>query len=517
MIEQSLLISILIGLVFILAFFLIRNKKEYDQQLSKIKDEQEENERKRESKKAEIKSLISDHLQSSSSPPNQSTLELQTKKSEIQNRENILSPETNQKQKEEIIENNNLSNSKSNRISSKSEIILKNKTTSSLFSEKNTNTTIPTTTTTAPTSPPLLVKTPSMFAFRTPTNSSIVENIVMDRSGEVLGGRTILKLDSYSKQSGMLSGAPNFRQCLSQDFPVFGVGQPTEFGVRTVANHLSYKNRSITTTSSINTNTNSSSTLPQIYWFNLREEPVVYINKRPFVLREVERPLANISILSGVSSERLEKMEERLRLDVLEESKKYFGNILIHDEESGDVFPCWEAANETTVQTPRQVMDQFVSEGLKLTFHRMPTTPEQPFKAPQFEIAVKGFIDHVHRLENASVVFNCQIGKGRSTLGMVTTVLLMVFANENRYQKFFIEKNSLIPIQPVDQDISSSSSSSPATARNSELRKKAQQYKPISDLVRILKDGASLKRIVDGAVDSCGFPVNLRDMIDKQL
>ena len=37
----------------------------------------------------------------------------------------------------------------------------------------------------------------------------------------------------------------------------------------------------------------------RVQWINLREEPVVYVNSRPFVLRELEQPFANMSDFQG--------------------------------------------------------------------------------------------------------------------------------------------------------------------------------------------------------------------------
>ena len=68
-----------------------------------------------------------------------------------------------------------------------------------------------------------------------------------------------------------------------------------------------------------------------ILWINLREEPLIYINNRPFVLREMEHPLSNMGTYSGLSSSRLQDMETRLKEDVLKEAKEH-GNILVHDE-----------------------------------------------------------------------------------------------------------------------------------------------------------------------------------------
>ncbi len=53
----------------------------------------------------------------------------------------------------------------------------------------------------------------------------------------------------------------------------------------------------------------------KVVWFNLREESVVYINGRPFVLREAARPFNNLLEYAGIDRDRVEKMELRLRED----------------------------------------------------------------------------------------------------------------------------------------------------------------------------------------------------------
>jgi hypothetical protein len=55
-------------------------------------------------------------------------------------------------------------------------------------------------------------------------------------------------------------------------------------------------------------------------WFNMREEPMVYINGLPFVLREQQRPMKNLQEYAGIDAERLERMEARLKQDVLAEA-----------------------------------------------------------------------------------------------------------------------------------------------------------------------------------------------------
>jgi hypothetical protein len=58
--------------------------------------------------------------------------------------------------------------------------------------------------------------------------------------------------------------------------PVYGVGNPTIDGVRHVLRRVNDGGRR------------------PVLWQNMREEPVVYINGKPFVLREVERPFKNM-------------------------------------------------------------------------------------------------------------------------------------------------------------------------------------------------------------------------------
>lgn len=59
---------------------------------------------------------------------------------------------------------------------------------------------------------------------------------------------------------------------------------------------------------------------------------VVYLNGSPYVLREYADPLQNMSTFLGINSVRLEKVEERLKLDVLKEAKALGGLLLVHQE-----------------------------------------------------------------------------------------------------------------------------------------------------------------------------------------
>lgn len=100
------------------------------------------------------------------------------------------------------------------------------------------------------------------------------------RTGAVLGSQTVLKSDHCPGCQNLslperIEGAPNFREVL--EFSVYGVGNPTIDGIRSVIQRIG-----------------SSRAGCPVFWHNMREEPVIYINGKPFVLREVERPYKNM-------------------------------------------------------------------------------------------------------------------------------------------------------------------------------------------------------------------------------
>lgn len=100
------------------------------------------------------------------------------------------------------------------------------------------------------------------------------------RKGEVLGSQTVLKSDhcpgcQNTTLPERVEGAPNFREV--PGFPVYGVANPTIDGILSVIQRIGSSKRG-----------------RPVFWHNMREEPVIYINRKPFVLREVERPYKNM-------------------------------------------------------------------------------------------------------------------------------------------------------------------------------------------------------------------------------
>lgn len=141
--------------------------------------------------------------------------------------------------------------------------------------------------------------------------SPVPEHIVEHRTGSVLLKDTILKSDHFpgiaiairtegkkmhsaaccavtecdsgwcagchnTKLKPLLEGCPNYRQV--DGLPVFGVAVPTGRGLRAMLDKLA-GDLPVGTT---------------VYWNNMREEPLIYISGRPFVVRERGNPFMNL-------------------------------------------------------------------------------------------------------------------------------------------------------------------------------------------------------------------------------
>lgn len=135
---------------------------------------------------------------------------------------------------------------------------------------------------------------------------SLPANVYVEkREGNILSRGMILKSDHFPHKSVNLDinivGSPNYRQI--KPSPICGVGQPTVSGIHTMLNMVRAQKRNGI----------------HVGWINLREEPVVYISSRPFVLREFESPMQNMSDFMGISASRLMEIEAELKSDILRE------------------------------------------------------------------------------------------------------------------------------------------------------------------------------------------------------
>ncbi|KAG2359074.1 inositol hexakisphosphate-domain-containing protein [Suillus spraguei] len=345
-----------------------------------------------------------------------------------------------------------------------------------------------------------------------------VKQVVVNRSGSILSASTILKSDFFSNLQKMslperIEGSPNFRRVPltlklassrasspidpADEKMLCGSGMPTVQGLRRALARVDAD--------------------PQghnmVYWTSLREEPVLYIAGRPHVLRIVDKPLENVEA-TGVTTAMVEAMEERLKKDVIREARMGDGRILLHDEleERPGVFsiiPIWETVDEEDIMTPRDVFDLMAKEGFKVSatflnyqinYDRVAITDEQ---APLPD-ALSQLLERVRSgyPEADDFIFNCQMGRGRTTTGMVTACLISTTMNWQGEENYIDghEDPDSVEYDSID-------------GPSEEQAYRQGEYKTILQLVGVLSHGKIAKRLTDRAIDLMQDVQNLRKSI----
>lgn len=320
-------------------------------------------------------------------------------------------------------------------------------------------------------------------SFRSPQlKSSVSEDVavVQGRSGTVLGPNTILKIDHWQDSSALcksneiackVPGAPNFRKIDQFNSPhrIYAVAQPTQAALESILESVS----------------TALPTPRRIVWINVREEPLLYINGEPYVLRDQYASLRNIKAYTGIAASRLEQMEIRLKEDVLAESRAHLGRILLHSEGvERDLLPIWESVKDVSTMRDLFALNSTLSRKYPhLEYYRVPITAEEAPEPADFDTFLKILTAEEDGGTHGSVfIFNCQMGLGRSTMGSVIGMEILGI---------------------------------PAGIDNHSVSGSLIHYKVITNLIRMLKSGNEAKRLVDMFIDqAAGGFINLRSNIE---
>lgn len=234
--------------------------------------------------------------------------------------------------------------------------------------------------------------------------------LVKTRQGSVLSRGFILKTDYYPSGRALdldidVGGAPNFRQNRSA-MNVFGVAQPRVSGVKALLSLLQCRPGLVNPS--------------KCHWFSTREEPIVYLSGRPYVLRDSASPRDGVTLTDR--TENLEAIERRLKADIVAEAAKFSGVILTHSElDNGDIIPSWTAVDAKTVRTQQEVMEDLKTEGWSVEYHRIPITPDRPIENNYLD----AFLDVIKSTDpfETPLVFSCGAGIVRTTFAMVARKL----------------------------------------------------------------------------------------------
>lgn len=139
----------------------------------------------------------------------------------------------------------------------------------------------------------------------------------------------------------------------------------------------------------------------------------------------------------GISAERLEVIEERLRDDVVSELHSFGGKyvdilpprflivdmtirLLLHTETpDGSVIPVWEEVRPGDVAVMKDVMSacKLSYDDVDVYYRRVPITAERPPDFSDFSDLIAVMVGP--NMTHTPIVVNDQLGRGRSTLTSV--------------------------------------------------------------------------------------------------
>mmetsp|Transcript_8636 Transcript_8636/g.23207 ORF Transcript_8636/g.23207 Transcript_8636/m.23207 type:complete len:590 (-) Transcript_8636:439-2208(-) len=288
----------------------------------------------------------------------------------------------------------------------------------------------------------------------------------------VLSGH-VLKKDRFPHIHALPSdptfdGSWNFRKS-DGDLPVFGIGQSEGKGIKAMAELLR-------------------DTYKEVVCVNLREEPIVFIDGIPHAIKEADNLTENIDHLFGIEGDQLESVEARLKKDVEEAAGMRGGKLEIMAEKEGyEMVKETETIADDAVKTPRELYSELAVEGYPVRLVRIPITDET---APE----EKDFDDFVRLCkgldESCALVFNCHMGRGRTTTGMVIATIFWKA----------VKKATREPQQPLDP-----------------FRPNLEngEFAVVVRLVQTVPNGRLIKQLLDDAIDECAGIQNLRTAIVK--
>lgn len=279
-------------------------------------------------------------------------------------------------------------------------------------------------------------------------------------------------------------GAPNFRKSRGP-YPVYGMGQPSRDGLAHIIQTVVENGHK------------------EVVSFNLREEPVVFVGLNhdyvPYSPRDPSSLKGNIAN-HGVKPEELADnelkiREEIIRLSVEEGGKFYFYNNVETLEDEPHPY-------KVVYEEDLCVLDEIYSRQIFLTpflrYSRIPITAtnapeEQDFD--QFISAIKDILQLFDSNSSAplpAMVFNCHVGQGRTTTGMVIGCLII----SHRTGFPSVAQNTPLALNENNPNL------------------ERGEFRIIQHLIKNLPNGRLIKQEVDSVIDICSDVMNLRSVIN---
>jgi len=202
-------------------------------------------------------------------------------------------------------------------------------------------------------------------------------------------------------------GGPNFRKV--PGFMVFGTGQPTLDAFEKIFEHL-FKTVGA----------------KKVKWTSMRQEPVVYVNGRSFTPREATRLNENMEF-PGITGPEVDALQDafvailRQRAEAESGQVHYFRDTYAeHPADRKNIEHIVPLEGDRALDTISGVYQQLREKGFVIADARLPIVDEKAPEERDFDALVNFLRDDE---ADTACVYNCQMGKGRTTTGMILSCL----------------------------------------------------------------------------------------------
>jgi len=285
-----------------------------------------------------------------------------------------------------------------------------------------------------------------------------------------------------------IEGAPNFRQV--PGYLVFGTGQPTKLGFINCLEYL----------------LSDKTEAKKVLWTSMRQEPVVYMNGQSFTPRLRENMNENMEF-PGATGEYIEWLQNSFAKTIKDQVEKdkvdpfikreergkvkyYRDTYAEHPEDRENIEYCVQMEGEDALLTLTELYDSMKTLGFDLSYFRLPIVDE---KAPR-DIDFDDALTAMRQTDpDSACIFNCQMGKGRTTTGMIVACLLKDMLFGDRDKKYYTD-DKVTKEEFPDED------------EYLEERAKRGQYQIIDNVSKYIPGVDEAKAHIDHIIDLCGVP-----------
>lgn len=314
------------------------------------------------------------------------------------------------------------------------------------------------------------------------------EEVPAEEATEAAGPAYALMTDVWPacvKVESEIAGAPNFRRLAG--FPIYATGQPgkDDVGKCVEAALKKYDEQKA------------------VVWISLRQEPCVYVNGKPYSVRNPEE-LARHMVMEEASD--ISSLEQKAVKEIKKEDKFMWVQDQIGDK-SKETAPDYklEQGRPDSLSTLGEVLEAEKKKQTKLETMRIPLSLYSAPSAHSIEALVKLLKGQGSAVP---VILSSQGGQGRAATGAV----LAAVVKEAQLEAEFAKMRGIVPDEIID-DLRSKKLHPEAPPRGKDANAlMLGEFPVVMDLVAKVEGGKEAKQQVDRIIDIVGLE-NIRENV----